>query len=212
MIDSINKSHDSYNPGKCILCGSTLGSIRNLTKIPIFDPFESAEVAGLGGYIGQIVHRDCWYLWEKRDLIAKTVIDQNTQFSSATQFVKSDYVGAWGFLKESIDFSHGCISLPRSSLVFKNIMGYDVDSCDIRGRTVNIMSLLDIIKAGRLIPNAEIQQASIKEIPDMFIKCYDYIDDYLEVSIMSKNRMGMNYDCFIFKADIDLLKYLDCTK
>lgn len=207
MLDDV-RGYNSYMPGNCILCSCPLGSVRDITKIPIFDPFNDPETAELGVYINQYVHRDCWCLWESRDLIAKAVIEQNTEFVGAKQFVKDEHVAAWGFERDSIEFSHGCILLPRSSLIFKNTMDYDVTDCQIRGRTANITFLLDTIKSGKLLPNTLVQQPQGYGLPDMDIECFDYFDDYLEVLITSAHRYGMNYSCFIFKDDIDSIRNL----
>ncbi len=202
------RGFDKIKSGNCILCNKPLGIIRHIHKIPIFDPSINTETKGLTQYINQFIHHDCWYLWDERDIIAKVCVEQTkASYIDAKQLVEGEFVAAWGYFNSDIEFSHGSIFLPRSSLLFNNIMGLDVRDCEIRGRTSNLCQLLDVIKSNKLSPGFKTTIDSLEGNPDLNIRCYDFVSGlFLEVELTSTHKYGINCTCFLLKDDIDLIQ------
>jgi hypothetical protein len=200
----------NYSPGTCIICNRIFDN-SSTTKIPIFDWKDNTLRfidLDLSQYINATVHLDCWYLWEHRDIISNASIRYNFPKNNYNLKIlkQNEYLLATGIENDNIDFAHGRILLPRSSMLLRDS---EISSfLDVRGRTVNVLFLLKIIECGYLYPGNEIKQDTLKHEPNLLVKCLDYVEDYfLEVHLYStKMSIGMNYDCFIFKDDIELIK------
>lgn len=192
----------TYIPSVCTICEEPLNSLRENTLIPVLNKiithgrFEKISI--LEGY----AHRDCWYLWEHRDVVARKAIeDYQPMFGSSNIIINGEFAVAW---EGKYNTSCGGIFLPRSSMIYSVDRGQEVSYFNIVGEIKNIKFILKILTEHDLKPNQIFE--STKEFgPKMFIECYDYVDDYyLEVYMHSSS--GMDYDCFIFNEDIEVLK------
>jgi hypothetical protein len=196
----------SYEPGSCFLCGTPLGAIGGLTRVPIFWPTDELGQE-LARYIKMATHHACWESWEFRDFIAEMAIRTKAdEFRKARVLALGRHVGAWSHGGHDINFAHGTIFLPRSSMIFDNLLGPDVEACEIRGRAPNLDEILKLIKDGRLAPGFRYAHPRQGQVPGLEIACHQSDGDSLKVIFASPHKHGINLSCRLLLDDLDQLR------
>lgn len=187
--------------GVCYLCGGPLGRQRDVMRVPIFDPLTQGY-KDLAEYIGAAVHQICWDLWEEADTIAQLAIQvKSNEYHHGLTLAQSKFSGAWGYVYQEVDFSHGVLFFARSSKVF-TIFGPSVGACEIRGRTANLAAIVDMVEADQLVPGFQQVIPAKNGVPDLQVQCYGYENDRLEVQFNGAYKQGLDLTCFLRLDDL----------
>lgn len=179
--------------------------MRGLTRVPIFWPADDAGRA-LTPYIKRAVHRPCWDSWEFRDFVAEMATRTKAdEFGKARTLALGRCVGAWAYDSGDMSFSRGSIFLARSAMIFKSLLGPDVDACEIRGRSPNVEEILAHIRRGGLAPDSRHFLPRRGATPDLKIECGKAEDSTLKVEFTSEHKYGINLTCFLRLDDLAML-------
>lgn len=191
-----------YAHGMCHLCGGQLGRKRHVMRVPIFDPFTQGHQE-LAEYINKAVHQECWDLWAEADTIAGLAIKEKAdEFERGLTLAQGEFSGAWGYVYQEVDFSHGSLFLAHSSQVFIDF-GPAVGACEIRGRTANLAAIVDMVEAGQLVPGFQQEVPAKNGYPDLHVQCFDYENNRLEVQFTSASESeGLDLTCFLRLDDL----------
>lgn len=190
-----------YEGGLCRLCGEPLGRLRDTMRVPIFDPFSQGHQE-LAEYFQVAVHQECWDLWDQTDTLARLALEAKAhEYARGLTLVQGEFSGAWGYMREEVDFSHGALCFARSSMVYMDFGPY-VKACVIAGRTVNIAAIVDIIESGQLVPGFETIIPAKDGVPELHLQCHDYENDRLEVEFHGEHNEDLDLTCFIRLDDL----------
>lgn len=171
-------------------------------RVPIFDPSTQGHQE-LAEYINKAVHQECWDLWDQADTIARLALEvKASEYPDGLLLAQGEFSGAWGYVYQEVDFSHGVLSFSRSSKVY-TIFGPYVGVCEIGGRTANLAAIVDMVEAGQLVPGFQHFVPAQDGYPDLHVQCYDYENDRLEVQFTSTSEAeGLDVTCFLRLDDI----------
>lgn len=191
--------------GECPLCGKPLGRQRDTMRVPIFDPYGQGR-QDLAEYMGRAVHQDCWDLWDEADTVARLAIEVKArQFNEGLTLAQGEFTGAWGFLRQEVDFSPGSVFFAHSSMVYMEFGPY-VGACAIEGRTVNVAAIVELVGAGRLVPGFHHFVPAQDGVPALELHCHGCENERLEVEFIGAYKKGLDMTCFLRLDDLQEMR------
>jgi hypothetical protein len=186
----------------CSLCGKPIEHIYNLFRVPIFDPSKVEYPQELVPHINRLVHRCCWEEWSNYELVCSLVIENlEDEFRSSFCLVRGEQITAWVRICGDPNFSPGTIFLPRTSLMFSNLLGIDVKSGVFRARSKSIQCLIYALLENKI----HVASGQKKEKTYVKITYGEVIKNILKVEIISSDKV-LNGIYFIYKPDLELLR------
>ena len=191
----------------CYLCKQTLGGGSEATRIPIFDATRIKNPKKIVPFMGKLVHATCWAHWDLwEDVCRISVQTLDDEFEAGICFANGGICGAWGFDNKDPSFAHGALFLPRSGYFFDNILGIDINGCELRGRTENLRRLIGVLTNETMSQGMDLYINEYNGCPDLKIDCTEENSDYVKLQLSSSSEYGFNNNCFFFQEDIALLK------
>jgi hypothetical protein len=139
----------------CPFCGSLLGALAGLTRVPVFDTLElsrsKADTRELVQVMRTLAHRECFLSWEFSNVAIQGALDcYDREFGLDSRLFRSPNLGAWAASKETASASPGALVMPRSSMILEQEWGTSANFFELRARAGQIATLLNAIRSGAL--------------------------------------------------------------
>lgn len=138
-------------PGICSICSSGFENLKNIYKVPVFDPSEAKDPMAVSGLIGRYFHTDCWRSHELFPAITSlTIKTLDNEFNPEDKIFSNEKISFWCRKKSDYEFQNGALYLSCSSFIFQNIMGADIEGSIIRGHKLELEALISFISNDNL--------------------------------------------------------------